>query len=405
MKKALKKILIAVAAVLLVIIAAAPFAVPAAAEYFISAKLSEFGLFPDVRMSFGYCWRNGPGVSGTLDVALLDSPWRARAEFGASCSEWSVSVKVPETEFSSDDSVLKSVLERYPPEGVSNLVFSGSVALDAKAERTFKTPVPVWDVKVPLRNVDAAMMSGKNEITVEGLSAVPGVSGIADRLFIAPLFPRADLITAAGFTLTNFFASIRATERSLIVNEASAGFCNGRLSVYSLFLDPATLNTGFTLFLENIDAGHALKNFKCFRGDASGRLHGKMRMFIRESGSAVRLSDAFLYSTPGETGKLQMRNPELVTDNLALAGLDEKTRKNVAYALTDLDYSALKLDLKRPAGGSATLTFHVAGSATRGEQTVPVNLTVNFHGELEQMINIGLDYNTRLKRLKGKMKK
>ena len=64
-------------------------------------------------------------------------------------------------------------------------------------------------------------------------------------------------------------------------------------------------------------------------------------------GKAIRLSDAFLYSTPGETGKLKLADPTSVTDNLALAGLDEATRGNVADALTDLDYSVLRLNLKR----------------------------------------------------------
>ena len=391
--------LIGLAVIVVIVLAALPFAVPAAVEYFACSKISEFGFFPEVRMSLGYCWRNGPGLAGELSVALMDTPWRVQAQFGASCSEWSVAVSMPETAFSEEDPVLKELLRRFPVTAVSNLTFSGSIALDAKAERTFRMPVPVWSVKAPVRNLSADMMCEENEVTVSGFSVTPAVSGIADHYDIAPMFPRARALGFGGFALTNFHASVRASERALTVSEASAGFCGGKVNVYSLFLDPKSLNTGFTVFLDDIDAGEALSLFKGFAGSATGRLHGKIRLFVKEGGKAVRLSNAFLYSTPGEVGKLQMENTEIVTDNLVLAGIDAATRGSVSNALTDLDYSVLKLDLKRGNGKNATLAVRVSGTATRGELSVPVDLTINFHGELEQMINIGLGYS---KLMKGK---
>ena len=408
MKKAVRRILIGLTALVAVVLVALPFVVPSAVEYFLSAKLSELGFFPKVRMRLGYCWRNGPGLDGSLKVSLLDSPWRVQADFGASCSEWSLRVKMPETEFSEADPTIAKLLERFPVKGVDSLAFSGKVAVDAEAERTFRRPVPSWKVRIPLKDVSAqAVLPGekpeeRKEISIADFSVTAGASGIADHIDVAPLFPRAAFLDYGGLALTNFHASVRATERALMINEAGAGFCGGQLNVYSLFLDPQTLNTGFTLFLDNVDAGRLLNVFKGFEGTASGRLHGKIRLFVREGGKAIRLSDAFVYSTPGETGKLQMGNPELVTDNLAMAGIDDATRANVSNALTDLDYSVLKLNLKRVSGNEATLTAHISGTATRGDQSAPVDLTVNFHGELEQLINLGLGCSDKLK--KGKLK-
>ena len=182
-----------------------------------------------------------------------------------------------------------------------------------------------------------------------------------------------------------------------MITEAEAGFCGGKVNLYSLVLNPKNLSTGFTLFLDDVDAGEALSHLKGFRGEASGRLHGKVKLRVKDGGEAVRLSDAFLYSAPGETGKLRMENPEMVADGLALAGLDEAARGNVANALTDLDYSVLRLDLRRMEGRSARLSVRLGGSATRGGKTVPVDLTVNFNGELEQLINTGLGYSAKLK--------
>ena len=390
---------LAVAALLAII--ALPVAVPPLVEGLIRSKAAEFGLSAVPRMSLGYCWRNGPGIAGSLQVKIKDSPWLVAADFGASCSEWSAAVRMPETAFSESDPVVRTLLAKYPVTAVSNLTFSGSVALSAKSERTFHTPVPVWSAKLPVKDFSASLMAKGKPYALAGLSVTPAARGIADRVDITPMFLRVKSISAAGFDLEGFHASVRVSEKSVLVTEASAGFCGGQVNLYSLFLDPKNLNTGFTLFLDDINAGEALTHVNGFSGEASGRLHGKIKLFLREGGESVRLSDAFLYSTPGEVGKLRLSNPEPLTDNLALAGFDDDARANVANALTDLDYSVLRLNLRRGEGKSATLSTTVRGTATRGEVSVPVDLTLNVNGELEQLVNTSLGYSNLLK---GKQK-
>ena len=398
----MKRLLIGIAVTVIVVAAVLPVAVPPIVEGVIRLKVAEFGLPPAyAKMSLGYCWRNGPGVHGGLKVVFPDSPWRVTAEFGASCSEWSAAVKMPEVQFTENDALIRALLERHPLAAVSNLTFSGSVALDARAERTFRTPVPVWSVRLPVRNLSAGLTVEGKPFAIKGFSVTAGASGIADHLDVAPLNPRARSISADGFVLTNFSASVRMSERALQVTQASAGLCGGTANVYSLTLNPKNLNAGFTLFIDDVETGEMLRHVRGFNGEASGRLHGKVRLFVREGGKAVRLSDAFLYCTPGETGKLKLRNAAAVTDSLALAGLDEAARNNVADALTDLDYSVLRLDLTRNRDKTATLSTTVRGTATRGKVSAPVDITLNFNGELEQIINTGLGYSNLLK---GKQK-
>lgn len=389
--------MIALAVAVLLVIVALPVAVPPIAENLIRSKAAEFGLSADPQMSLGYRWRNGPGIAGSLQVKIKGSPWLVAADFGASCSEWSASVRMPETAFSESDPVIRELLEKHPVAAVSNLTFSGSIALSARAERTFHTPVPVWSAKLPIRGFSASLTAKDRSYALAGLSVTPAASGIADRVSIMPMFLRVKSISAAGFDLSDFHASVRVSEKSVLVTEASAGFCGGQVNLYSLFLDPKNLNTGFTLFLDDVNAGEALAHINGFTGEASGRLHGKVKLFLREGGKSVRLNDAFLYSTPGETGKLRLADPKPITDNLAFAGFDAAARNNVANALTDLDYSVLRLDLKRGEGTSATLSTAVRGTATRGKLSVPVDITVNFNGELEQLINTGLGYSNLLK--------
>ena len=401
MRKAAKGLLLGLAVAVVIVLSVLPVLLPPVVESIVRAKIGEFGLRSSVKMSLGYCWRNGPGIGGNMTIALKDSPWRITAEFGASCCEWSAAVKMDETAFSENDTVIRTLLEKYPVTAVSNLTFSGSIALDARAERTFHTPVPVWSAKLPIRDLSVGLTISNKSYSVSGFSVTPAASGIANHLDITPMSLRVKSISAAGFDLDNFHATVRVTEKALLVTEAAAGFCGGQVNLYSVFLDPKNLSTGFTLFVDDIDAGEALMHLNGFAGEASGRLHGKIKLFVREGGKSVRLGDAFLYSTPGETGKLRLKNPAALTDNLALAGFDEAARGNVANALTDLDYSVLKLDLKRGEGRSATLSTTVRGTATRGTLSVPVDITLNFNGALEQLINTSLGYSNLLK---GKQK-
>jgi len=397
MRKVMTVVLVLAAAILTAAYFVLPHFAPPFVERLIVAKLAEFGVVVRARMTLDCRWRNGPGYTGLLRVSVPDSPWCVQAAFGASCCEWEATVSMPETAVDQSDPLLGLLLERILPKGVTGLTFSGSVALEANAVRTFSKPVPVWKVTVPIRDVSASAMANDQERAVGSLSATLGASGIADHVDIAPVFLRARSAAVGGFSLTNLFAKVRVTERMLTVDEASAGFCGGKVNVYSLFLDPAKLNTGFTLFFEDVEAGETLAHVNGFQGEATGRLHGKAKAFVREGGRAIRLNDMFLYSTPGETGKLKMADPSVVTDNLSYAGIDDSTRANVSDALSDLDYKVLRFDLRRQEGDASRLTVQISGSATRGTTTVPVDLTINLNGAIEQLVNTGLGYSAKLK--------
>lgn len=395
--KTFGKILLATAFLVGGLLVASFFAVPPIAEAWVTNRLAEFDIHAEAKVRLGLCWTStGPGIEGSARVAVPDSPWKVKVCFSVAPCQWHAKMNLPKTEFNEDELLVRKLLERFPVTAVSNLTFSGAISLDAVADRTFGKPVPVWSAKARLGSVDANAYSGENPLSVRGFNITAGVSGISDHIDIDPMFPRADSIEFAGLALTNFFASVRATEERLLVTEASAGLCEGEARVFSLFLDTKSLNTGFTLYLEDINAGEALASFKGLKGKASGRLHGKLKMSIRNSGE-IRLRDAFLYSVPGEKGHLQLSDSSAITDNLALAGIDEGQRGNVANALSNLEYSVLRLDLGRIDDNNAALGIRLEGTAGGEAHAVPVVLNLTLRGDINQLINTGLD-------LSGKMK-
>jgi len=378
------------------VLAAVRFVLPPIAEEVAIAQLSRLGFPFDVGLKLRYCWTStGPGIRAETDVSVLNAPWSVSGEFLAAPFQWHARAKLEETAFAETDPTLRKLLSLYPLKAISNLTFSGTVSFEASADRTFGRPVPKWKARARLKKLNLAAVANDSPVSLGDGFVSLGASGIADHVDIDPIFPRIGTLSCGNYTMTNLTASIRATERALMVNEAGAGFWGGKVNLYSVFLDPKNLNAGLTLFFEDIDVAHALGAFKGFRGTASGRLHGKAKLFVIGGGRGVRLRDAFLYSSPGDVGKLRMTDPEALEEGLTLAGLDEANRKSVSLALADVDYSVLRFNLKRKSDDDASLSVRLEGSATRKNVTVPVVLDITLHGALEQLINTGLKLKNR----------
>ena len=144
-----------------------------------------------------------------------------------------------------------------------------------------------------------------------------------------------------------------------------------------------------TLFVDGVDTGNVLGLLKGFKGEASGRMYGKIPLQLK-NGEELRLRNAYLHSAPGEEGTLKVYDPAPVVENLALGGVPEATRTNVARALANLTYTVLRISLQPEEDGSLALAVKLAGSATHKGVTVPVSFEVTFRGDVEQLINTGL---------------
>ncbi len=332
----------------------------------------------------------GVDLNGTADCWLNDTEWSLHANFDASTSgEWYVDIDVPETHVDQDDPVVGLLASRWPMPAVSNLVFGGGFSLKGEAGRSKALPVVKWSAMARIKDFDISCVAGKMPVAVGNLRMGVGASGLANHVDMRPMFPHADEIRLSDCVMTNAFASIRATEGAYLVTEAGADCCGGKLKMYSFFLDPKKLSAGLTVFIDGVDAGRVFKLMKGFRGEAAGKLHGKIPLRLKD-GNQLKLGNAYLYSVPGETGNLKVYDPEPVVENLALAGIPPDVRSNVSKAIANLDYNVLRLSLTPEEEGSMALNVKIAGTATHGEVTVPVSFEVTFHGAIEQLINMGL---------------
>lgn len=330
-------------------------------------------------------------LSGDVDIdfELPGTAWRVRGSAAVTPLTWRGEVSLPETQLTEKDAVIGSILSRLELKNVSELAFSGAIKFKASAEKTRDMPVPVWKANGSLRKVSASGLLGALPFALEDLSLMARAEGIADRVTIRPLMPRIRRLEAAGVEIGDIYANILATEDSFMITEAGAGVCGGEVKLYSVYLNPKRLSGGFTLFLDDIDADQVMRHLKGFNGEASGRLHGKIPLSLR-NGEELRLGKAYLYSTPGETGSLKLVDASPILDNLEAGGVDEATRINLQRALANLIYSVLKLELRRESDDTLALGFKVEGEATHGKTTVPVCFQITLRGDFETLINTGI---------------
>lgn len=328
--------------------------------------------------------------SGIASFELDGSPWRVQGDFNGGVGFWNATAVLDPQRLSADEPVLASLIAKFAPPSVSNLVVSGELNAKFSAEKTRELPVTVWSAKGSLKDVGVSCLLNDKPLEVRRLSTSFGADGIADRRTIRPMYPRIAAAEYNGIGVTNFSASVRMTETSLLVTEAGADFCGGEVKLYSLYLNPQSFTTGFTLFLDGIDTNEIVTHLQGFRGRATGRLHGKLSAFLK-NGKELRLRKSYLYSIPGETGTLCFEDASPVLDSLAASGVDESTTSNLAKALANLSYKSLKFDLKREESGEGlVLAMDIDGTATHGATTVPVSFAVTLHGDLEQLVNTGL---------------
>lgn len=329
-------------------------------------------------------------ADGEFVFKFDDESWRLTGSGTATPRTFRARAELEETEISERDRLLADLLARLdlPSKGLADLAFAAKLKAEIKAEKTKKLPVPVWSLRASVKDGAAFVISKENPISLRGLNMNVGVEGIANRVTILPMMPRVKTVNISDLKLENMFAAIYMTEKALLVSEASAEVCGGEVKLYSLFLNPESLTAGFTLFLDDIDANEVMNQVKDFRGEATGRLHGKLPLFLT-NGEELRLKNAYLYSTPGVPGTIKIRDASPILDNLAAGGVDAGTRQNLEKALANLDYNVLKLDLKREEEGMA-LGLKLEGTATSGKTTVPVNFAVTFRGDFEQLINMGI---------------
>ncbi len=167
---------------------------------------------------------------------------------------------------------------------------------------------------------------------------------------------------------------------------------DGTLAVHALRLDPSERRLSFDVYVENLPLQPYLDKMDLKRVATDGRFYGRIPLTIDlDRKQRFALGDGYLFSAPGKA-RLQITDSTWLSEVLAQGGsplvTDPKlaqVRRNLFEALSDLEYSMLRLDLI-PGPDGVNCRVVTTGVGVRGQRQEIGSLTVNFRG-LEQAFN------------------
>ena len=324
---------------------------------------------------------DGKAVLAGVGVRVAGSRFgiRARARVPlADPQQAEVTVTLPETELTSEDA-LSALVKKAD----ADAVVTGRVAADAQV--TFLGTHPHTAGRVRL--TDGRIVRGG--IEVGGLGAeVPFEIGLSFRTIDRPVITF-NSAKAGNVVLNKGRVEFQVTKRELFIDRAEVGWCKGSLNAYSVHLNPKNPKADVIVYADRIDLGEALMMVMPFKGSMEGVLYGRFPVGI--DNGHVRLSTGFLYSLPGQGGKLRLDDSAPMLTLLEQAGIEGDVKQPLSKALSDMDFSAIRMELEPQADGAAVLRMKVDGKSNFAEWPAPVDLSLNLHGPLEKLLNVGME--------------
>jgi hypothetical protein len=131
--------------------------------------------------------------------------------------------------------------------------------------------------------------------------------------------------------------------RSVLVEKSHFNWCDGKVDAPAIRFTSGIEAYNLILYCDRLNLAKVLQQFGAASVAAEGELNG--RIPLRYLNGKISFKDGFLFTTPGEPGKIRMTDTEILT-----AGIPPDTPQYVQMelarkALEDYDYSWAKLNL------------------------------------------------------------
>jgi hypothetical protein len=245
----------------------------------------------------------------------------------------------------------------------------------------------------------------KNKITVEGIQTALWVPDLI-KMHSAP--GQKLKFTGASFgevRIENGEIDFQIeSPRSVLVEKSRFNWCDGTVDAPAIRFTSGIDAYNIILYCDRLNLAKVLQQFGAASVTAEGQLNG--RIPLRYQNGKLSFKNGFLFTTPGESGKIRMKDTEILT-----AGIPPETPQYVQMelarkALEDYDYSWAKLNLtsegedlllnlqldgkpakslpfvyRKDMGGFAKVEADVQGSTFQG-----IRLDVNFRLPLNKIM-------------------
>jgi hypothetical protein len=191
---------------------------------------------------------------------------------------------------------------------------------------------------------NASLRHRKNKIAVEGIQMTLLIPDLV-KMRSAPgqklEFARASF---GDINIQNGHIDFQIeSPRSVLVEKSHFIWCDGKVDAPAIRLKSGIQDYSLILYCDRLNLAKVLEQFGAASVEAQGELNGKIPIGYRKG--QLSFQDGFLFTTPGETGKIRMTDTEILT-----AGIPQGTPQYVQMelarkALENYDYAWAKLNL------------------------------------------------------------
>jgi hypothetical protein len=131
--------------------------------------------------------------------------------------------------------------------------------------------------------------------------------------------------------------------RSVLIEKMHFVWCGGNVETQSMRLVPGVEEYQVTFYCDRLNLAQVLEQFGAASAEGKGSVNG--RIPLQYTKGQIHFDDGFLFSTPGEGGKIHLTGTDILT-----AGIPPNTPQYVQMelareALKDYDYSWAKLNI------------------------------------------------------------
>ena len=130
---------------------------------------------------------------------------------------------------------------------------------------------------------------------------------------------------------------------SLFIEKSQFIWCDGNVDVYALRISAGTEDYRLILYCDRLNMAKVLEQFGAATAVGEGTVNG--RIPLRYQNGMLSFDDGFLFSTPGETGKIRLTDTELLTAGIAPNTPQYVQMELAREALKDYDVSWAKLNI------------------------------------------------------------
>lgn len=336
---------------------------------------------------------DGYRLTGEGAMSVGETAMDAGFRFDLSANGSEVKASIARREVTEADPLVRTVMSL--PE-IASAGAAAEVSFSAKANTLLVVGVTNglanWRLVANVRDGAAKLKAGDVPVSLGGLSAGVTMRGYGAHFDIEPIPVSFTNATFGTISLDNGRSRLISDTKSLLISEASVGFCGGHLRLYALNLDYERLSAGFTVFIDGIEVEPFFRMFpKLASCSATGRLYGRLPMFIIGGGEKFRFGNGFLYTPPGDKGRIRFEDEAHLRELLGSSGIPGDVARDIAKAMRDLEYDILRFDLSRGSDDAdGKLAIRIRGESHVGKTATPVDVNVSVNGALERALDLAL---------------